>query len=558
MYKYFPYLFTLFLLTSCGKSSENRGFRTVFRMNLPAGLPTLDPAYASDQASGWMCAQLYDGLVQFDPELRIKPALARTWEIVDSGRTYVFHLRSDVQFHSDPAFGPDSTRRFVAEDVRHSFNRICDPAVAAKGFWIFNGKVAGIADFRAGQTDAVSGFSAPDDSTFVIRLERSFPPFLSTLAMAYAFVVPQELTEKYGKDFRSHPIGTGPFRFKSWNEGASLILRRNPEYHERDTSGARLPYVDAVQVRFIREKLTEFRELLQGKLDFVNGLDKSTKDEIFLPDGSIRPDYRDNYAFRIAPQLNTEFIGINVDASTPAVRGHPLADRRVRQALNLAIDRESLVRHLLNGIGFPAHSGMVPPGMPAFDSVAVPGYRFDPDRAARLLAEAGFPGGKGIPLLSLKSNPSYQAVMEFVQKSWERIGITVSIDNMDGSTLREMAAKGEINLWRASWIADYPDAENYLGLFFSGNIPPNGANRMRYARPRYDSLFRAAYRATSDSLRDALYHDMDNLMLADAPVVLLYYDKILRIISPRITGLETNAMNMLYLKRVRKAAPPAP
>jgi peptide/nickel transport system substrate-binding protein len=214
----------------------------------------------------------------------------------------------------------------------------------------------------------------------------------------------------------------------------------------------------------------------------------------------------------------------------------------VRQALNFALDRDKLVRHLLNGIGFPAHAGMVPPGMPAFDSVAVQGYHYDPDRAARLLREAGFPGGKGIPVLSIKSNPTYQAVMEYVQKSWERIGISVTIDNMDGSTLREMASKGG--------IADYPDAENYLGLFYSGNIPPNGANRMRYSNPRYDSLFLAAYRAPDDSTRMALYHEMDNLMLSEAPVVLLYYDKILRIISRRVSGLETNAMNMLYLKRV--------
>lgn len=551
MYKFLPYLFTLLLLTSCGKGDPENGSKSVFRMNLPDGLPTLDPAYASGQASIWMCGQLYDGLVQFDGELKIQPDLARRWEVLDSGRTYLFHLRNDAWFHPHAAFGPDSTRRLTATDVKFSFERICTAEIAAKGFWIFNGKVRGLSEFRDGNAEQVAGFEVVDDTTFAVHLVQAFPPFLGTLAMAYGYVVPREVTEIYGKDFRSHPVGTGPFRFKSWREGANLILLKNERYFERDASGERLPYVDAVQVRFIREKLTEFREFLQGRLHFVNGLDKSTKDELFLPDGSIKAKYADHYDFRIAPQLNTEFIGINVDPTTAAVNGHPLADKRVRQALNYAIDREKLVTHLLNGNGYAAVGGMVPQGMPGFDAEATPGYTYDPDKAAQLLAEAGYPGGKGIPVLSLKSNPSYQAVMEYVQKSLERIGVSMTVDNMDGSTLREMAAKGEINLWRASWIADYPDPENYLGLFYSGNIPPNGANRMRYAHPRYDSLFEAALKTTDDSLRTTLNYAMENQMLSDAPVILLYYDKILRILSPDISGLETNAMNMLYLKRVR-------
>ncbi|HHG85504.1 MAG TPA: ABC transporter substrate-binding protein, partial [Bacteroidetes bacterium] len=288
MYKFARYLFTILLLTSCGKGLDQNASKSVFRMNLPDGLPTLDPAYASGQASIWMCGQLFDGLVQFDRDLNIQADLARSWEILDSGKTYLFHLREDVWFHSHAAFGQDSTRKFVAKDVQFSFERICTPAVAARGFWIFNGKIKGINAFREGSTKHISGFEVLNDSTFAIHLEQPFPPFLGTLAMAYAYVVPQEVTAKYGKDFRSHPVGTGPFRFKSWNEGASLILLRNARYFERDAEGKGLPYLDAVQVRFIREKLTEFREFLQGKLHFVNGLDKSTKDEIFLPDGSIK------------------------------------------------------------------------------------------------------------------------------------------------------------------------------------------------------------------------------------------------------------------------------
>ncbi|MEM7039584.1 MAG: ABC transporter substrate-binding protein, partial [Bacteroidota bacterium] len=487
-------------------------------MNLPDGLPTLDPAYASDKASIWMCGQLYNGLVEFDENLHVQPAIAENWAIEDSGRTYVFALRDDVYFHDAPEFEGGKGRKMVASDLKYSFTRICNPAVAAKGFWIFNRRIAGLKAYRDGEMKEITGFEAVGEDTFKIHLTQPFPPFLGTMAMAYAAVVPREVTEKYGKDFRSHPVGTGPFRFKSWNEGSSLILLKNDNYFEV-VDGARLPYLDAVQVRFIREKLSEFVEFCQGRLDFVNGVDKSTKDEIFLPDGKVKPDYTSKYAFNIAPQLNTEFIGILVDTMLPLVEGHPLADKRVRQALNHAIDRQKLVDYLLNGNGYPAHAGMMPSGIPGFDPEKVQGFRYDPDLSLKLLSDAGYPGGKGIPVLSLKSQPSYQAVMEFVQKSFERIGITITIDNMDGSSLREMAAKGEINLWRASWIADYPDGENYLGLFYSGNIPPNGANRMRFSHARFDSLFEAARLETHDSTRHSMYHAMENLMLDEAPVI---------------------------------------
>ncbi len=515
-------------------------------MNLASGLSTLDPAYARDQGAIWMCGQLFNGLVEFDENLAIQPALATSYSISDSGKTYTFSLRRDVFFHPDPLFGSKNTRRLEAKDIAYSFTRICNPALASPGFWIFNGKISGVEAYRNGSASAISGFEVVAPDTFRIHLVQPFPPFLGNLAMAYGFVVPWEVTEHYGKDFRNHPIGTGPFRFKSWDEGTSLILIKNEKYFETG-----LPYLDAIQVRFIRDRLSEFGEFCQGKLDFVNGLDKATKDEVFLPDGKIKPAYLTKYRFDRAPQLNTEFIGILVDDSLARAHNSPMLDRRVRQALNYAIDREKLVDYLLNGNGYPATAGIMPRGIPGFDSTKIQGYHYDPDRAVQLLAEAGYPGGKGLPVLSLKSNPSYQAVMEFIQKSFERIGITMEIDNMDGGTLRSKAKKGEIDLWRASWIADYPDGENYLGLLYSGNIPPNGANRMRYANPVFDSLYLEALSTTADSVRFDLYRQMETTALPDAPIVPLFYDKILRIVQPSIEGLETNAMNMLYLKRVR-------
>lgn len=554
MHKYLFYLCTATLLASCGKVMQSEEDQRIFRMNLPTGLSTLDPAFAGDQASIWMCSQLYAGLVELDTALQVRPLLAKRWELTDSGKTYTFHLHDGVKFHPDPCFAPLPTRVVRARDFIESFTRICDPAVAARGAWIFNGKVHGVEDFRDGKAKAISGFSAPDDTTLVIRLNAPFPPFLGMLAMSYGSVVPSEAVAFYGKEFRAHPVGCGPFRFKSWTPGRSLILLKNETYFERDEKGHALPYLDAVQVRFIQERLSEFVELCQGRLDFVSDMDKSTRDELFLPDGSIRPPYGEQFRLHRAPQFNTEFIGILRDTSASVLAGHPLRDRRVRLALNHALDREQLVAFILNGKGSPANSGIVPLGMPGFDPIAVPGYRFDPELSARLLSEAGFPGGKGLPVLTLKSNPPYQATMEFVQKSFERIGVRLAIDNVDGPTLREQATKGELLMWRASWIADYPDPENYLGLFASRNIPPNGPNRTRFSQTQYDALFAQALLASSDSARFALQHEMERLVLDDAPFIPLYYDRILRLIRKDVRGLATNALNLLYLKRVRKAS----
>ena len=547
MHKWSVYLLTLLLLVSCGKQPTDEVMRGVFRLNLPKGVSSLDPAYARDQNMTWMCAQLFNGLVELDENLRIIPSIAHKYEVSDSGKSFTFFLREDVRFHKHPVFGPDSTRIVTAKDFKYAFTRICDPSTASPGLWIFNGKVKGVGDFNQGIASEVAGFQIVDKFIFRIRLDQPFPPFLSLLTMPFASVVPEEAIELFGRDFRSNPVGTGPFCFKAWDEGNSLVLMKNRAYFEKG-----LPYLEAIQVSFIESELSSFVEFTQGKLDFINGLDESFKDELVLQNGDISPAYVEKYNFLVAPQLNVEFIAIQMDTSLTIARGHPLADRKVRQALNYAIDRPKLVRYLLNGNGFPAESWMIPRGMPGYDVEAVPGYAYNPEKAALLLTEAGFPGGKGLPVLSLKSNPKYQGIMEFVQKSWESLGIRSSVDNMQGAALRELASKGEINLWRASWIADYPDGENYLSLFYSGYMPPGGANRMRYANPRFDSLYRASLLLPLDSARFPLYQEMERICRDDAPVIPLFYDRILRIVQPGVEGMETNAMNLLYLKRVRK------
>jgi peptide/nickel transport system substrate-binding protein len=233
------------------------------------GLETLDPAYAKNQTIMWMVHQLYNTLVEVDDRLNIRPSLARTWDISADGLVYTFHLRDDVYFQDDPAFPGGKGRRLTARDIVYSFRRIMDPRTASPGAWIFNDKV-----------NPQNGFSAVDDTTFRLTLLKPFHPILGILTMPYCSVVPREAVEKYGKDFRRHPCGTGPFRFSYWDEGQALILLKNPRYFERGSTGRSLPYLDAVKITFVSSKAVEFLMFLQGQLDMMKDIDISYKDDL--------------------------------------------------------------------------------------------------------------------------------------------------------------------------------------------------------------------------------------------------------------------------------------
>jgi len=544
MYRLFLFLCTVYMLTSCGYHRDLSDNQRVFHMNIPAGLSSLDPAFARDQANAWMVNQLFDGLVSLDSGLRVIPAIAHSWEISDSGTVYTFFLRRDVYFHKHPGFGTDSTRRVQAQDFVFSFSRICEPATASFGQWIFNDKVLGTPAMHAD----IPGFMALNDSTFRVTLKQAFPPFISLLAMPYAKVVPREVINIPGYNFRENPIGTGPFCFKSWQEGQSLIFLRNPLYYEME-GGERLPYLSAVRVKFASSPVTTFHQLIKGDLDFINRPDLSLKDELFDENGRLKEQWFSHFYLIEGPQLNTEYLGILMDTNQ---MNHPLKDVKLRQAINYALNRDQLVKYVLKGMGYPAHAGIVPPGMPGNDTLGLQGYRYNPEKARALLKAAGYPEGKGLPPITLYTSPAYQSVMEFIQYQLLEVGIRLQLENMEGSAIRERIYQGDIAFWRASWIADYPDPENYLSLFYSPFEAPSGPNTTRYKNPELDVLFQKALSETDMEKRAQYYRVMQAMIIQDAPIVLLYYDKIIRLVRKEIEGLETDGMNNLVLKRVRK------
>ena len=359
------------LLFSCGRKKNENEKRTVFRYNEAAGITSLDPAFARDQANIWAVNQLFNGLVQLDENLQVQPCIARSWEVGDSVKTYTFHLRNDVYFHDDPCFPAGVGRRVKASDFVYSFRRLTDPAVASPGAWVMNA------------VDTSRLFDSPNDTTFVIHLQKSFPPFLGMMGMQYCSVVPKEAVEFYKKDFSQHPVGTGPFFFKYWKEGVKLVLLKNQKYFEFE-NGVRLPYLDAVNVSFIIDKLTSYLEFIKGNLDMISGIDAAYKDELLQRDGSLKQKYRDQIRTVGRPYLNTEYLGFFMDSTSALMKESPLRHKKVRQAISCAFDRKKMILYLRNNIGTPGLNGMVPPGFPAFEKYPVKGYTYDPVRARQL------------------------------------------------------------------------------------------------------------------------------------------------------------------------------
>ncbi|MVN21565.1 ABC transporter substrate-binding protein [Mucilaginibacter sp. HMF7410] len=533
-------LLALLFLSGC--TSKDQSNKTVFNFNMDDLLTSLDPAFARNQNAIWCDNQIYNGLVQIDDSLKTKPCIAKTWEVSADGLRYTFHLRNDVFFHDATQFKNGKGRKAVAADFVYSFKRLTDPKIGSSGSWIFSDKVA-----------LKEAFEAPNDTTFIINLRRPFPPMLSLLTAQYCSVVPHEVVDFYGKDFRGHPIGTGPFKFKYWKEGEVFVLLKNEKYWEIE-NGHRLPYLDAVRASFITNKQTAFMEFVKHNLDFFNDIDGSYRDDILTKSGKISKKYQGKFKLITRPYLNTEYLGILVDTNLAIVKTSPLRIKKVRQAINYAIDRDKMVKYLRNSVGTPGHAGFVPVGMPGFEQQVVEGYHYNPDKSRALLAEAGFNNAHPLPEILLNTTTTYRDLVEFVQGQLNSVGIKTRVEVSQGASLREMIAKNSINFFRGNWIADYPDAENYLSVFYSHNKVPFGPNYTSFYHSDFDKLFEDSYQAKTDSARFKLYRQMDNLVMEESPVVILYYYKLVNLYQNNISGISTNGQNLLVLKRVKKGS----
>lgn len=554
------FAFILVLLTmACARpeparereGAGGRYYGGVFNANETEIVRSLFPLSLTQAAAHRIASQVYEGLVRFDQgDLSIRPALAERWEVDASGRVYTFTLRKGVLFHDDACFPDGKGREVTGRDVLHCFTELCSYSERNQMDWLLVDRVLGAsshyaATLQGGSSEGVKGFELVDDHTFRITLKEPWPAFLQVLAHQGCWVYPPELVPHYDDAVHWHPVGTGPFRLARVVPGEVLILERNPEFWDEDELGNPLPFLDAVRYTFQADKLAELEQFEQGHLSVLY--------ELPIDRVGMLASFDDGrFQLQTTPSLAVQFHGFNRAMA-------PLNDVRVRKAISMAIDRRFLVDSVLNGLAVPAGRGVVPPGFDAYPYDTVPSLRFDPEGARRLLAEAGYPGGDGLPTIFMQVNNNgfgYVRVAGEVQAMLEReLGIRAVTTVLPSDQHFGRVERGEAAMWREGWVADHPDPENFLALFYGRNAPsdaeePAYLNSTRYKDPLYDSLYAMAQGTADQAERMSLLAQAERRLMEDAVVAPLYHERTIRLLQPWVKDLPINGMEYRDLRAV--------
>ncbi|MEO6025798.1 MAG: ABC transporter substrate-binding protein [Candidatus Binatia bacterium] len=481
----------------------------VLRLAGPDDVPTLDPALGYDSRSWTYEQHLFETMVTYDDANQIVPQLAERWTISADLRTYTFALIPGVTFS-------DGTP-LTAEDAVGSLERVLDPKTRSQGAEHYRG-IRGAAEFAAGTTPHVAGLSAPDATTFTIELDEPDHLFLDKMALMFAAVVPAERARALGDDFTDHPLGSGPFMLREWRRGERIVLARNPRYRRPDR-----PYLDGIVES----------AGVNGELAWLMFLSKEL-DVSGIPPADFPLVMRDPAATGTlvkGPTLVTSYLGLNCQMP-------PLDDRRVRQALNYAVNKQDVIA-LLNGRGIPAKS-LVPPGMPGYTN-DLAGYPFDPERARALLREAGQGDGFTTELWTQGSDLDLK-IGQKVQHDLGEVGVTLEIKQVAWSAFLEAIRQPKtVPVFDLAWSADFPDPSNFLEtLFQSSRADAN--NHTFYASPAFDRLLARASDTADPEARNTVYREAERLLVDDAPVIFLYHPISYVMLHPRVHGYTIHAL----------------
>lgn len=501
-------------LSASGQQREVNG--GVYRRPLDHDPVTLDPARIGDIYSLSVSKQIFDGLVQFDQTLTITPALAQFWKASRDGLTWTFTLRKGVKFHHG--------REVTADDVVYSFTRILDPRMKSGAADLFSA-IRGAQEFREGKAKHVSGLVALDPHTVQVVLNESLAPFVSVLAVGHAKIVPREIVDQQGEAFGAHPVGTGPFKFVRWERGKEIVLAANPDYFDGPPKLSRVVY----------------RIFSGSQLDAIYGdFEKGNLEDTPVPTRDYRRIVTDKtYQYVKRPMLNVRFYGLNT-------RVKPLDDRRVRQALIYAIDREAVIEEVFLGRYTPA-AGVLPPGTLGFNP-QLKGYPHDPQRARELLAEAGYPGGRGLPPIAIWSGARNERVLQEharIKRYLEAVGVLTEFHYLtDWPAFSKMLAEGKPPVFLYAWFADVPDPDNFLFKLFYSRSPRNFTG---YANPVVDELLLQARQERDPQRRVALYRRAEQIVLDDAPIIPVWHSTYERLFQPYVRSVEVNGLGDPYI-----------
>jgi oligopeptide transport system substrate-binding protein len=525
-------------LTGCtrkGREAENT-LNVVVQQNIKG----LDPIFANDVYANMVVSQIFESLLHYHylkRPLELQPMLAAEMPgVSEDGLTHTFKLRPGIKFQDHEAFTGGKGRDVTAEDFIYSWRRLADPANQSDGFWVFDGKIAGLNEWREkvskGEADyntPIEGFQAPDPMTLVIKLKKPYYQLHYVLAMPYTAVVPKEIVAKYGKEFLNHPVGTGPFKFESWTRNSQVVLVRNPEWNRHtypsdgepdDTklgrladAGKKLPLVDKVVVQEIVEDQPRWLNFMKGNLDFVV-IPKDNFDTAVQNDKVSSELAQKGIQLMITPEPDVTYTAFNM--LDPVIG----KNENLRKAISLAFDTETLIQKFYNGRAIVAHSP-IPPEVESYD----PGFKnpykeYNVAKAKEFLAKAGFPEGKGLPTIEYSTTNSSTArqMAEYFKQNMEKIGLKVNIITTSWPQFTSKIREKKAQVWGIAWLADYPDAENFLQLLYGQNVSP-GPNGSNYKNKEFDELYQKASQLPPGAERAKLYQQMRDIVVKDMPWV---------------------------------------
>ena len=544
------------LICSCSAradrhSNEARGgkyYGGIFNANEGEELRGLFPLSLTQAASHRVAAQIYEGLVRFDQaDLSIKPGLASSWSLDPNRNTYTFNIRKGVRFHDDPCFRNGKGRELTAHDVAYCFTQVCTNDGHNQMGWIFKDRVVGADDHfnsNGNGSAGVKGIKAIDDHTLQIELTNASPIFLQLLAHQGCWIYPKEMVDHYREDVIWRAVGTGPFKLRTHRRGEALILERNHDYWGTDEHGNQLPFLDAVRYTFAADKGRELDEFMKGNLSLIFELPVDRTEYVEANSG--------DHQVQSIPALSVQFYGFNQ-------RSEAFRDVRVRRALSMAVDRQLLVDSALSGLAVPATHGVVAPGFTGYPYDSVPTIVFDPDRARKLLADAGYPGGRGLPTVFLQVNSDgfgYVKVAGMLREMLEKeLGVRVVTTVLPVTQHFDKILRGEANFWREGWIVDHRDPENILELFHGKHVPADAAevsylNSTRYVDRRFDGWFSLAKTTADPAERMKLLAKAEKQLMNDAVVIPLYHERSIRLLQPYVRDLPINGMEYRDLATV--------
>lgn len=550
-------VFTVGFFVSCGSGNQSgeeenlvaRGDRVYGGcLNVAENdyFQSMYPASVLDATSAFFCTQIHDGLVKLDlATLKVQPSIAESWTLNPEGTIYTFKLKKGAFFQDDPCFPGGKGREIKAADFKYAFELLCKKGPDNANFGTyFEDRLKGANAFYEGKGE-LSGVKVIDDYTLQLILERPSPVFLHILAQPVCAVVAKEAVEKYGAELKT---GAGPFCFNEKTSSKDrIVLVRNKNYHGTDTLGNRLPFLDSVVVHIIQTKEQELVMFKDGRLDMISSLPSTSIKEMVeaqIRDFQAKPP---KYLLDNSPEMITQYYTFNT-------RKPPFNKQKVRQAFCKAINRQKIIDEVLNGQAYgPGVKGITPPTFAAdgYDINELSGYDYDPVGARKLLAEAGYPNGKGFPTIKVELNSggakNLNVVVEIQKQLQEELGINIDFDVVPNKQKLTDARNGNFDIVRDAWVADYPNPETFLGIFYGGDVPPafempSFPNVSRYQSLEFDKYFLMGRHAVRRDSSMKYFQKAEKILIQDAPIMVLWYEGNYRLTHFYVKNAPTNPM----------------